>query len=419
MSDELPTHRTEGPADRATETAFGLVVVEGPDAGASVVLEAASSVRVLVGTSPMCTLRLSDRAVSRRHVAFRAHEGVLVATDLGSTNGTTINGVSMREAALRGGEFVAVGSTVLSIRRGDALPSVVADASFGRVLGRSVVMRRLFLLLHDVARSDRAVLLDGEAGVGKELVAEEIHAHSSRTSRPFVVVAVHALDPNAVEERLFGEAGLLCDSSGTVYIDEVAALPPSVQARLVAFVDRPAPERPRLVLGTKRDLDRDVVTGRFREDLLAKLATCRVEVPALRDRPGDVQVIAEAVWEALAADDPEQPQRTLPPDFVPRFESYPWPGNVRELELAVTARYNLGEMGRWRSGAGLRRGEDFLGAVVEQELPLSDARKLVVEEFERRYVGYMMARHGNSRDAAAASGVALRYFQLLRARDPR
>ncbi len=419
MSDELPTHRTEGPADREAGVVFGIVVVEGPDAGASVALDTSSAARVLVGTSPMCTLRLNDRAVSRRHVAFRATGGVLVATDLGSTNGTTINGVSMREAALRGGEAVALGSTVLAIRRGDALPSAIVDASFGRVLGRSVVMRRLFLLLHDLARSERTVLLDGEAGAGKELVAEEIHAHSSRASRPFVVVSVHALDPEGVEERLFGEAGLLREASGTVYVDEVSALPASAQARVLAFLDSPLPDRSRLVLGTKRDLDRDVQTGRFREDLLAKLATCRVEIPALRERPSDVQVIAEAIWEALAAADPEQPQRQLPPDFVPRFESYPWPGNVRELEQAVTARYNLGEMGRWRAGSGQRRGEDFLGAVIDQELPLSDARKLVVDEFERRYVGYMMARHGSSRDAAAASGVALRYFQLLRARDPR
>lgn len=441
-SGELPTERSDEPGSGSAGGTFLLVVLEGPDAGASHVIDAVAprSTRVLVGTSPMCAFRLSDREVSRRHIALRPEaprevradatktrpEGAqLLISDLGSTNGTTVNGVSLREAALRGGEVVRIGRTVISVKTSTPSASVaessiaaIRDLSFGRVLGESLAMRRIYPLLHRAAASARPLLLEGEAGTGKELCAEEIHAHGPRSVRPLLTLESNALPADAIEERLFGDEGLVHEArGGTIFIDEVASLPMKTQRRLLAAFDT---ADVRFILATRRDLDRDVADRRFDEALLGELAALHIELPPLRERAGDDVVLARSFWDTLRAGDPRNEQEaeaTLPADFIPRFERYAWPGNVRELLHAVRARLVLGELAPWRSEEARRRDAgDFAASVIDQELPLGEARKLVIDDFERRYVSYMITRFGNTRDAAAASGVALRYLQLLRAR---
>ncbi len=422
-SGELATVRNADAEARDDETpdTFSLVVVEGPDAGASCVVDASSPARVLVGKSPMCTFRLTDEQVSRRHASLRPQGRGLVLEDLSSTNGTTINGVAVREAILRGGEALRVGRTVLAVTRG--APSFVAqsrETSFGRVLGASRAMRRLYPVLAELAASDRPALLEGETGTGKELCAEELHARSRRAARPFAVLACNALPGAEIAERLFGDQGLLAAAAGgTVLIDEVAALPLPVQGRLVNELDprrAASTSTTRLLFATRRDIDRDVTEGRFHEDLLAALAPTRVELPPLRERAGDVALLAQTFWSALHVEEPERSAAELPADFVPRFVHYDWPGNVRELSRAVSSRFFLGELAPWRSAADAPLAGDVVCAVLDRELPLSEARRLVVDDFERRYVSFMVARYGSTRDAARASGVALRYFQVLRAR---
>jgi DNA-binding NtrC family response regulator len=417
-AERLEEQTIDQPRRSAGDGAFSLHIVEGPDAGASYVLDASAPVRVLVGTSPMATFRLSDAAISRRHASFRQEGDSLVVTDLSSTNGTSINGVKIREAILHGGEVVKIGSSVLTLKRGSArAPEPSASMSFGRVLGTSKAMLRLFGLLEGLAKSENAAFIEGEAGVGKELIAEELHARGPRAAHAFAVLQCHALSPAEIAERLVGPDGLIeTVQGGTVYVDEVGAVPLAAQLRLLRAIEEPAANAPRLLFGTRRDLDMDVAKGRFREDLLDRLAGVRVEVPALRDRGGDVAFLANVFWDVLAAATPDREHESLPGDFMPRFESYLWPGNVRELSLAVAVRFNLGELGRWRTEA-LRGSEvDLIRKLVDSEVPLPEARKVVVEELERQYVSYMLARYGNTRDAAAASGVALRYFQLIRAR---
>jgi DNA-binding NtrC family response regulator len=196
----------------------------------------------------------------------------------------------------------------------------------------------------------------------------------------------------------------------------VGALPDALQSRLLGALS-PGEDGARFFLGTRLDLDVEVAAGRFREDLFEVLAPRRLELPPLRERTGDVELLARAFWSALVAestDDETSPE--LPSDLMPRFRNYRWPGNVRELARAVCTRFCLGEFGRWQSESVRQVGEDAFAAIIERELPLSDARDMVVEEFERRYVKHMFERHGSTRDAAKAAGVAQRYFQVLRAR---
>ncbi len=414
---ELPTERQE--ADDAAPDAFVLTVVAGPDTGVSQKVDPASPTRLLLGKSITCKLQLTDAEVSRRHASIRPEANVLVVSDLGSTNGTHVNGVSVREAMLRGGEAIRVGCTTITVTRG--APSFVTlshDDSFGRMLGTSRAIRRLYPILHRLASVRDPVLLEGEIGVGKELYAEEIHAHSSRAGRPFVVLACHTISSSDIERRLFEPDGLLARAAGgSVYIDEIATLPARVQRQLATSVDG---LDARLFFGTRRDLDQDVGDGTFSEALLVKLAPTRVELPPLRDRDGDVGRLAQAFWHALAAqarrDGAAGLEDELPADFLVRFHRYRWPGNVRELSAAVSARFNTGELGRWRAAGVSGYERDHLRAVVDREMPLVEARQLVVDEFERRYVEHMLSRHGSTRDAAQASGVGVRYFQVLRSR---
>jgi len=405
----------------AAATTFVLAVVEGPDTGMVVTLDA-SGPRALLGQSPVCSLRLTDPEVSRRHASLAVTASHLQLIDLGSTNGTTVNGVLIKEASLVGGEAIRVGRTVMQVRReAPRFVELAQSSSFGRVLGESPAMRKLFPVLASLAASDTPVLLEGEAGTGKELVAEELHLAGRRKDAPFVTLDASALPTQELAARLFGapeqeEPGLLEQARGGVlFINEVGNLPRDIQTRLHDVIAGAGGHDVRIIAGTRRDLDRDVASGRFAEELFFALAAGRVELPPLREREGDVALLARQFWKELATNEAEQ---ALPEDFLPRFEHYPWPGNVRELKSAVVARSALGELGQaYRSEEAKDSGLDFLSAVIEDDLPFPSARERVVKEFERRYVERVLARHGGSvTKAARASGVAHRYFQLIRAR---
>lgn len=399
-------------------SAFVLTVVEGPDAGLVTSLDATGPTRALLGQSPVCTIRLTDREVSRRHAALTVTDTKLVILDLGSTNGTTVNGVLIKEAILQGGEAIRVGSSVLSVKRGEArAPELVQTTSFGRVIGESPAMRRLYPALSQLAGNDCPVLVEGEAGTGKELVAEELHRASGRTDGPFITLASSTIPVERLAASLFDPGGLVEQARGGVlFIDEVGNLPRDVQLRLRETIAKVRDVR--VIAATRRDLDRDVAQGRFDDDLFFALAAGRIELPPLRDREGDVPVLARHFWKELAPSAGASESKELPEDFLPRFEHYPWPGNVRELRSAVLARMTMGELGpTYRSDEAKQQGLDFLSAVIEEDLPFPTARERVVSEFERRYVERVLARHnGNVTQAARASGVAHRYFQLVKAR---
>ncbi len=410
-STSTATVRRERFSRQPQATTFVVTVVDGPDAGLVTTIDATGPSRALIGSSPVCTIKLTDREVSRRHASLSVVGNTLQLLDLGSTNGTTVNGVIVREVVLTGGEALRVGGTVLSIKRGEPKSANVGDAqSFGRILGSSIAMRRLYPALAQLVASDRPALIEGEAGTGKELVAEEIHRSSKGSDSPFVTLEAQNLPSAQIGAKL----AELADPArgGVLFIDEVGALPRDVQTQLRDLIANRKDVR--VVAATRRDLDRDVASGRFDDDLFFVLASGRVELPALREREGDVALLARAFWKETAGEAGGE----LPEDFLPRFEHYPWPGNVRELRSAVLARLTLGELGpSFRTTEAKESGLDFLTSVIEEDLPFPTARERVVGEFERRYVERVLARHnGNVTQAARASGVAHRYFQLVRAR---
>jgi two-component system response regulator HydG len=427
--------------------AWVVVVADGPGAGTRLELGGGSATRILVGTGPACDLKLEDREVSRRHVSLEITQQGLRVVDLGSTNGTTVNGVAVRDAFAKPGDVVKVASTTLRIEAGG--PRAVklpTETGFGRMLGASEAMRRLYPVCARLAATRVPVLIEGETGTGKEVLAEALHEASDRAGAAFVVFDCTAVPPSLAESTLFGhERGAFTGAiasrkgvfeeahGGTLFIDEIGDLELSLQPKLLRALERSEVQRVgsnqwvkvdvRIIAATRRDLDREVQAGRFRDDLFFRLAVGRIELPPLRERGGDIALLTEHLWKALGGK-----EGAIPHDAIQRFEDYPWPGNVRELHNAVARLLALGEVGvgdvsplERSLGSELDVSQAVSGDVIERvldaDLPLARARDCVTKEFERRYIERVYSRYGgNVARAAAASGVARRYFQLLRAR---
>jgi transcriptional regulator with GAF, ATPase, and Fis domain len=423
---------------------FELCVVTGPDVGVRVRIEPSSPARVLVGKSRSCDLQLSDREVSRRHLALEVVGARLRVTDLGSTNGTVVQGLGIAEAFLQGGETVTLGTTTLAVRREpqSAQVALTMAAGFGRTLGASEAMRRLYPLCEKLAAADVPVVIEGETGTGKEVLAESLHEQGPRAKGPFIVFDCTAVPAGLVESALFGhERGAFTGAvsqhkgvfeqadGGTLLIDEIGDLELGLQAKMLRAIERSEVQRVggrtwirthvRVLAATRRDLDEEVQAGRFRDDLFFRLAVARIELPPLRRRLGDVPLLAQYFWQQMA--DPGTP---IPPGFLQRLSAYSWPGNVRELYNAVARKVALGDLASTGAHpatsqplAPIAEGADAIEAILSLDLPFPRAKDQVVAQFEQRYVERVLARHGgNVVRAAQASGIARRYFQIIHAR---
>lgn len=435
-----------------------VLVIEGPDAGLEFTLDPSSPSRLLLGTSPACELRLSDPTVSRRHAAFDPAGRRYKLTDFESKNGTFVDGVAIGEAFVRGGEIVRCGSTAMRLEHGEpaaAPPPLPSAMRFGRTLGASVAMRRLYPLCERLAKARVPVIIEGETGTGKEVLAESLHEMSGSTG-PFVVFDCTTVSASLVEAELFGhERGAFTGAvasrpgvfeeanGGTLLIDEIGDLELPLQAKLLRAIDRGEVKRVggqrsvkvqvRILSATRRDLDKAVAAGRFRDDLFHRLAVARIELPPLRERLGDVPLLARRFAQEMGEPD------ALSAEALARFDDYSWPGNIRELRNAVARFIALGDdehlaqrgpqnapgpprgsspsLARDAHAAAGEHGgaDDWLSPMLGLPYPL--ARRKTLEEFERRYVERALAAHGGNVSAAArASGLALRYFRLVKAR---
>jgi two-component system, NtrC family, response regulator HydG len=414
---------------------FELSVIEGHESGSRFRVGPDAPGSVLIGTSPACAVRLSGRSISRRHASLRVEGKRLHIEDLGSTNGTFVEGVAVTGADLRGGELIRLGSAVLRAELLREAPSRPLDASsFGRVVGVSSEMRRLYPLLRALSESTVPVVIEGETGTGKEALAEAIHETGPRRGGPFVIFDCTAVPPNLMEAELFGHdkgaftgaaatrRGLIEQAhGGTLLIDEIGDLDLTLQPKLLRVIDRSELRHVggdrtirvdvRILAATRRNLDLEVQEGRFRDDLFHRLAIGRVELPPLRHRRGDIEVLARHFWNALGG-----AATPIPHAVLERWKTDPWPGNVRQIRNAVARRLALGDLAlQSETASPTSPPTDFMEGVIALALPLPLARVRLLAEFERRYTEDMIRRHdGNIGAAAEASGIARRYFQILR-----
>ncbi len=440
-------------ADALQILGFDVTVIEGPDVGKNVQVHSAGG-RVQIGTSEVCDLRLSDPAVSRRHVALEVEGYRMRVTDLGSTNGTFANDTSIVAAYLHGRDLLRLGGTVLKVLLKPVTPKSVEHADgFGRLVGRSAAISQLFALAERLARSDVSVLIEGETGTGKELLAECLHEASARAASPFVVLDCRTTPRASLEAVLFGEEprdgreprqGVFeMAKGGTVFIDEPGDLDLDVQGKLLRVLDKreilPVGADQwrkidvRVLCATSRNLDKLVEEQKFREDFFFRIAGARIELPALRARRDDVKLLAEHFWRTHGG------EGALPQSFLEHVSDYTWPGNVRELEQSIARFIALGEAAGLRidrssrprkegqrdsiapPGGGVEGGgEQIIQRVLDQQLTFQDGRQRVLQEFERAFIARALAEHGGNVGRAAASyGIGRRYFQMIRARQPK
>ena len=430
---------------------FVLEVVQGPDRGKRFTVEPTDPGPTLVGHGSACGVLLSDRMVSRRHAQLERVGTSLRVTDLDSRNGTRVNGVRIVEALLSGGESVHLGETTLQVTLDEAVasPALPPDTSFGDFIGASVEMRRLYPLLRRLAASTVPVIIEGETGTGKEVLAQALHQEGARSQKPFVVLDCTCVAPSMMEATLFGHErgaftgavaghkGLFEEADGgTLLIDEIGDLDLALQPKLLRAIERSEVRRVggqrvvkvdvRIIAATRRDLDREIQAGRFRDDLFHRMAVGRVHLPPLRRRKGDVTLLARHFCESQGESD-----RALPAGLLARWEDYGWPGNTRELRNAVARYLALGEVDAITASPshlptttddhGLPDGGQTLGSYVDRALqaglPLSDARRTMVQDFDRTYLERVFEEQGgNATRAAEFLGVARRYFHMIRAR---
>jgi len=438
FEDDLSTHfRPRFEPSGPPVASFVVSAVGGPDVGGRWMIDETAAARILVGTGPACGVRLRDREVSRRHLALEVEDTRVRVLDLDSTNGTWLGPVKIREVWLSGGEQIQLGSTQLRFERGPRPDEPLGDESeLGSLVGGSREMRRLYGYVRNFAANEVPVLIEGETGTGKELVAESIHLLGPRKDAPFVVLDCAAVPAAVAEVELFGQeatgdlvqrSGVLEQANGgTLLLDEVADLDAHAQQKLSLALERKEIRRVggtqaipidvRVLAATRRDLDREVQAGRLRDDLYHRFAVARVELPPLRKRRGDVPRLVELFCRELGAD----PSR-LSAKLVESWEDQPWPGNVRELRTVVARAVVMGETAAETEAAAdvdvLDPRGDWLGSILARKLPLTAAREKVLRIFEARYVAAMLeAYDGNVARAATAAGVARRYFQILNAR---
>ncbi|MFO0642134.1 MAG: sigma 54-interacting transcriptional regulator [Polyangiaceae bacterium] len=442
----MPIHfdeTTQGTAHAGTPapaaTAYRVFVLEGQDHGASFVVSAPS----FVGKSATCELKLTDPKVSRRHVELDADTLGLRVRDLSSTNGVFLNGSRTIEGIAQSGDRLRLGDTLLGIEAVEASDERGARVStrtrFGRVVGASPTMRRLFARCDQVAPTDIPVLIEGETGTGKELVAEALHEASARAQKPFVVFDCTTISPQLLESSLFGHergaftgaqearAGVFeVANGGTLLIDEIGDLDIALQAKLLRAVERQEVQRiggskwikvdVRLISATRRDLEAEIQAGRFRDDLYYRLAVARLVVPPLRAREGDVELLSTHLWNKLSGG-----TVPFPADFLSRWGTYNWPGNVRELFNAVQRRFSLGHSDVWDDSEStpepVGTGNDLFDTLLHENVPYTIARRRVLDEFDRRFVAVALEKSGGSVARAAANfGIARRYFTKIKSK---
>jgi two-component system response regulator HydG len=290
------------------------------------------------------------------------------------------------------------------------------------LVGESPAMRRVSDLIGRVGGTDASVLIQGETGTGKELVARALHANSARSSGPFVALNCAAVPPNLLESELFGHArgaftdaksardGLFLEASqGTLFLDEIGEMPLEMQAKLLRALQertvRPVgantevPFDARIVAATHRDLEADVQARRFRQDLFYRINVVRIDVPPLRERGSDVLKLAAFFLEKAGARSPNG-RIGLSPQVAERLLAYDWPGNVRELENCIERAVALARFDQLMIDDLPEKIQAFR---ADRFVMAADAAEdiITLDELERRYITRVLKLLGGNKARAA------------------
>jgi DNA-binding NtrC family response regulator len=412
-----------------------LRVIHGPDVGTEVGIP---PVGVVVGADPASDFVLDDPAVSRRHCSIVPSGDGFEVKDLGSRNGTALDGISLEKAVVPVGAVLRIGGSLIQlVPAEEALVIPPSDkSSFGELVGGSIAMRQIYAVLERASVSNAPILLLGESGTGKELAARAVHDHSLRKQEPFVVFDCGASSETLIESDLFGHVrgaytGAHSDRpgafelahGGSLFLDEIGDLPVSLQPKLLRLLETGEvtplggrkPERydVRVVAATHRELEEEVARGTFRGDLYYRLAVVEVHLPPLRQRLEDVE---ELVRVFLSREG--RPHQDVRSENLDRLRAYHFPGNVRELRNIMTRAVALSppntlfaSMPILLSGTTTKRDTEW---VARADRPFQEAKAEIVSRFERDYLEDLLLRAaGNLSQASRISGVERKHLYRL------
>jgi transcriptional regulator with GAF, ATPase, and Fis domain len=351
MADDMKTTPDDG-----SQPAVGdLLLVAGEG---RLVTHALVANELVIGRAPECDVVVDHRALSRRHAVLRRAEQVTIQ-DLGSTNGTRTSKqvlVGGEPAVLGPGESFHIGPFTFMLVAGRTAEPSSHRSGIERLIVEDPTLERVGSLVRDVARSGSNVLIQGETGVGKEVLASTIHTLSER-SGPLLRINCAALSEPLLESELFGHEkgaftgavssriGLLeAAAGGSAFLDEIGELSPNIQAKLLRAVEareilrigstRTISIDVRFIAATHRDLAGESATGKFRQDLYYRLDGVTLRIPPLRERRGMIAPLAMRFLEQAALAAGKTAVRAAP-ELLAALEAHDWPGNVRELRAVI------------------------------------------------------------------------------------
>ncbi len=412
-----------------------LAITEGPCPKIKYDLGKKKTIRI--GKKKDNDIVIDDATVSRNHSEIEATSDSFLLRDLNSTNGTFINGTKVKEAFLSPGDVITIGNTVMVYQAFDEKVQMEPSKNnfFGEMVGKSKKMRQIFGVLERISPTLATVIIEGETGTGKELVARAIHVNSLRKDKPFVVLDCSAIAPNLIESELFGHVkgsftGAVKDrrgafeeaNAGTIFLDEIGELTLDLQPKLLRALEQREIKRVgstqsinldvRVLCATNRNLRKEVEEGRFREDLYYRLSVVKIQLPPLRERLEDIPLMVERII--------SQARFNKKPDgsfFVSKVEDdalktlshYQWPGNVRELANILERGVSFAQDGVL-SASSLQfvfnesHGEEHTvktTATVDSSVPFKEAKQKVVESFEKDYLVDLLKRNNENVSKAA------------------
>jgi DNA-binding NtrC family response regulator len=383
---------------------------------------------ILIGRDPSCTITIDDPEVSSIHCEVRADgQGVLVR-DLQSRNGTYVNSVRIREGVLTTSCALQVGATRIAFEPVEKKERVDVgfEDRFGPLVGSSPRMRHLFRLLGEIAPTDLSMLINGETGCGKELVAHAVHERSSRAKGAFVTVDCGSIPGPLAESLLFGhEKGAFTGANerrpgafheahkGTIFLDELGELPIDLQPKLLRALSEKQVKRvgaqhyepvdARVIAATRRDLGAAMNTGRFRSDLFFRIAQVRVELPPLRERREDIKPLVVATCERIGRTDRADDVVEL---VMSTLAQHDWPGNVRELVNVTSVAASLPRAAETLTELlPLERGSSS-NDTIDCSTNYGEAKRTAISQFEAKYFGDLFrSTNGNVSEMARRSGM--------------
>jgi transcriptional regulator with GAF, ATPase, and Fis domain len=401
---------------------------------------------VTLGAMEDNDLVVNEETVSRYHCKVVQDQDGYVLVDLSSTNGTFINRVRIREAYLKSGCTVQLGKVEIKFFFADEKVPVVPSQKerLGTLIGRNVKMREIYGIVEKIAPAGTTVIIEGETGTGKEVVAQTIHQLSPRSNGPLMVFDCGAVPENLIESELFGhEKGSFTGAimtrqglfemahAGTLFLDELGELSLDLQPKLLRALEQREIRRVgsskslkvdvRVIAATNRNLEEEVRAGRFRQDLFYRLSVVRILLPPLRERPEDIPILVDHFLTTHSfnrAPDGSVKVTGIDREALDLLAGYRWPGNVRELvnviERAVSfsdgPQIQVRDLPDQIRLAGTSAGVE----AATGEVTFKEAKERWVSSFERDYIIALLKKNGgNISHAAREADIDRKYFRKL------